>query len=631
LPEPLKKVMATAMAKDPERRYQRARDLGGDLGRVLLGLSPNLLTRFRRKRRRRIAAAITIVPLVLLGGEMIFDAVGLFDSVPDSSASEAELPPVENQSSGNPQPKSFPSNFDVISQRTLFKSWAAPYQDRHRLALQEGAYRMAWQALGHFEQATFPLNAERKFFEQLRRDELQRGRQQLESLAREIFVDVAEILQAQSEAGSSQIQAGNFNAKQWAQRTEAELLERIPRALQLPLYPGDEDPMDLLGSYQLALERKNRQAWTARARELVPVFRPQIDQLLRAGKLSEAWDSWSTLDARLLAYSLEARRETWRMEQLHEAQLNLDHFLEGKLGSNISLPIMDGDLQGRLSMRLLPDNSVIWEVQTDQGRRAVNLLDLDPLRFDEISDSSQMARRWLQAQLLWCNQHADQAVERMKELALQEWPPEADPYFWAKEWERLIALERSDTEMLLDNNPGGHLRDPGRFGNNNNSQTPPAALKPLERLQREVATELIGADFLVSGDTLQISWDRPTWDPTWLRRWQMDPRKWRITSWGMEWNIPIGGMLPENFQVWGNVEMKRIASSWSLISMGKSFDGVFMYPGVRQSLTWDGEKIRLDGFSVGEWEPPKGRRVLLRAKASDSFQPLRIWVRIGKS
>ncbi|TAH36301.1 MAG: serine/threonine protein kinase, partial [Planctomycetota bacterium] len=57
VPEPLQRVIATALAKDPERRYGRAGDLAADLGRVLLGYSPRLLTRHRLRARWRTAAA----------------------------------------------------------------------------------------------------------------------------------------------------------------------------------------------------------------------------------------------------------------------------------------------------------------------------------------------------------------------------------------------------------------------------------------------------------------------------------------------------------------------------------------------------------------------------------------------
>jgi serine/threonine protein kinase len=628
LPESLKKVLATAMAKDPERRYERARDLGGDLGRVLLGLTPHLLTRFKRKKRRRLTALAVAIPAFLFAGHQVVTGMGWLDGNPEENTiTEVDGgDPNEESNVGNDANKASP--FDVISQRRIYQAWAAPFQDRHRSAFQEGAYRMAWQALGHFEQAQFPTNAEAKFFEQLRRDEIQRGRQHLESMAGETFIDVAEVLQAQAEAGRVQIQSGDFDAIQWGKNAENQLFARVPRAKQLPMFPGDDDPLVLLRSHLLSLERQNRQAWTARGRALVPVLRPQIDQNLRRRNLPDAIQLWSQLDPRLLPYSLEARRESWRLEQLWEAQLQLDQLLQGQLGSNLSLPLPGRDLTGRVRMKMNEDNSVQWQIQTEKGQRfAVNLLDLDARRLAEVISLPPRARSWVEAQILWC-QGNESAVKRMTELAVQEWPPQADPYFWAKEWEYTIASEQAQADLGASPSVPTPRTGDGVLTSDNNLKPVPAVSDPLDALQKEIATELIGAQFDVGVDHVKISWSQPSWDPSWLRTWQMDQRKWKIAAWGMEWKIPIGTRPPESFSVWGNVDMNRNKNSWALTSLGKVFDGVYLYPGVRQSLTWNGSELRLDGFTVGKWQVPKGRRISLRAKASDGFQPLSLWVRI---
>lgn len=626
LPEALQKVLATAMAKDRERRYERARDLGGDLGRVLLGLQPHLMTRFKRKKRRRLAVSLVAVPLLSISGYALVQQMGWLDPSPEDVPIEVEGNPGGEGGGDAGQQNAGNANFDVISQRRLFQSWASPYLDRHRNAYQEGAYRMAWQALGHFEQAEFPARAEGEFFEQLRRDEVQRGHQRLQSLAREIFIDVAEVLQAQAEIGNDQIQSGSFHSQDWRQRAEQQLYARVPRAKQLPMFPGDDDPMVLLRSHLLTLDRQNRQAWTARARELVPVLRPQVNQYLESGNLTAATQVWSQLDPRLLAYSLPAQRESWRLEQLKEAQSQLEQLLEGQLGSVIQLPMPGRDLKGRVRMQLEADNAVHWLIETSAGQRhEIGLLDLDARRLGEVLTMPARSRMWIEAQILWC-QGNELAVKRMTELAVQEWPPQADPYFWAKEWENSIASRHADA--LQGPGPTEPVAVDGG-GEQDVVQAAPAASVPLEQLKEELAAELIGAQFLIDGGALRVQWTQPAWDPSWLRTWPLESRKWKLTGWGMEWLVPSGSKPPQRFSVWGDVEMARTKNSWAFQSGGRTFDGVFLYSGVRQSLTWDGQQVLLDDFAVGTWQPPKGRRMLLRAEATDKFTPLNFWVRIA--
>ena len=154
------------------------------------------------------------------------------------------------------------------------------------------------------------------------------------------------------------------------------------------------------------------------------------------------------------------------------------------------------------------------------------------------------------------------------------------------------------------------------------------ASEPLEQLKQELAAELIGAQFQVDGRALVVKWDQPAWDPSWLRTWPLESRKWKLSGWGMEWMIPSGNKPPQRFSIWEDVEMERLKNSWSFKSGNKSFDGVFLYTGVRQALVWDGKQVRLDDFAVGKWQPQKSRRVLLRAEATDGFSPLSFWVRI---
>jgi protein kinase-like protein len=624
VPDPLQKVLGTAMAKDQEKRYERARDLGGDLARVLLGNPPNLVTRFQRKARRRIAVVAFSTPLILLGGMMLADHFGWMESrsEPDN--------PIEIETTADPQAgengpdAGLPGAHDSQAMRRLFLGWSSYFMDRYQSAYEDGAYRRAWQHLNLYAAEDYPAGADPGFMEQLRREQISRGRDRLENRANETFVDVAEVLHAQSEIGRNLIEAGQFEADAWTRSTLQVLYERVPRARQLPMFQGGDNPSELVYSYRLTLERQNKESWSSRARELVPVIRPKIDQLLRQGALQEAWLVWNQMDTRLLAFSLEARREGWRMEQLVEAERRLAALMAGRLGRDSMVPLVGGTLQGRVC--LPQENQNHWQLQDAQGQRtSVHLLRLDPARLGEFLSLSKSQASWLSAQLYWCQGDYQRATDLARELALQEWSAEADPYFWVREWERWLGL-RSQPGQLIPAQAEPAVGSDTEVEINAETADP---LSPFEVLRNELSAKLLGARFEQHGNFLRVMWTQPSWNPSWLRTWQLEPRKWRIKSWGVEWKIPLATQPPDQLSLWGDIKFERHGQAWDLNVADKRVEGVQLVPGALQTLQFDGQEVRFDDIKYGPWQAPKARRILLRASASGPFQPIRVWVDIS--
>jgi eukaryotic-like serine/threonine-protein kinase len=612
VPEPLKRVLATALAKDPERRYARARDLSADLGRVLLGEAPRLLTRHRRKRRLQTAVAAALTPLVLtviwFGGKAFLAANHGESTLPSATEIEAnEGGPGE--SGGN----AAASEVGVRSQRELYETWAQESLHRVRRAYEEGAYRMAWQSLELFEQSSLPNGAERGFFEQLRRSELQRQRARLEQRAAEVFVDVAEVLQARSDHAREEIRAGNFEVTIWRSETLLVLEDRVPRVRQLPLFPGGDNPMELLQSYQLTLERQNREAWVSRANTLLPDLRNRVADGLRDGQLDTAWALWVQVDTRLLDHSLLARREGWRMERLFEAERALAAAMSMRLGRPWSVPLREGRVSGRVS--LPAEGGSIWRIDPGDGPRVeVRLLALEPSSLREVLELTATDADWLAAQLWWIHGEVARAVDAMRRLALRAWSAEADPYFWSAEWERELALQPGSPPSAPQISSHLPVNDPDGQGD----QVPVAA-NTLERYAAELRAELIGAEVTVLDSGVALVWRDFDAYPSWLQSWSRDLRRWQLASWEMQWELPLSARLPETLQIWGDVRFLRQGSAWELQVGGKRTPGVVLVPGARQTLAWNGKDIRFDSFDVGKWQAPNGRRLLLRAEASSSF------------
>lgn len=612
VPEPLKRVLATALAKDPERRYARARDLSADLGRVLLGEAPRLFTRHRRKRRLQstIAAALAPVAVSVLwfGGKAVFSGENSESDPPSVTQIEAK-----EGGPGETGGDDTSTQVGVRSQRELYENWAQENLSRVRRAYEEGAYRMAWQSLDLFEQSDFPAGADRGFFEQLRRSELQRQRARLEQRAAEVFVDVAEVLQARSDHARVEIRAGSFVAAAWRNETLLVLEERVPRVRQLPLFPGGDNPTELLQSYQLTLERQNREAWVSRANTLLPDLRDRVAAKLREGHFDQAWSLWVQVDTRLLDHSLLARREGWRMERLFEAERALAAAMSTRLGRPWSIPLRTGTVSGRVS--LPAEGGSIWRIDSGDGPRVeVRLLALDPASLREVLELTATDADWLAAQLWWIHGEVARAVDAMRRLALRAWTAEADPYFWSAEWERELALQSGtapSSPQLSSTLPNG---EPGRPGDQE-----PVAANALERYAAELRAELIGAEVTVLDSGVALVWRDFDAHPSWLQSWSRDLRRWQLASWEMQWELPLSARLPETLQLWGDVRFRRQGAAWELQVDGKRTPGVVLVPGARQTLAWNGKDIRFDSFEVGKWKAPNGRRLLLRAEASSSF------------
>ncbi|MCH2102349.1 MAG: hypothetical protein MK209_10560, partial [Planctomycetes bacterium] len=584
-----------------------------DLGRVLLGHPPRLLTAHRRRRRMQVMAAAVSMPILLFSSWM---GLQLWLGAPQDAGAEARGAFVEGEGAMPDPPTDLQPGVmsGVQSQRALYEGWADESLRRTRRAYEDGAYRIAWQSLDLFEQRSFPTHADNGLFEQLRRNELTRQRGRLEQRAAEVFVDVAEVLQAQSDAAREAIQSGGFVAEDWRRETQALLETRVPRAQQLPLFPGGDNPNELLQSYQLTLERQNREDWMSRADRLLPDLRTRLAVQLQSGQLAQAGRLWSSVDVRLLDHSLLARREGWRVERLLAAERALAAQMSSRLGRPWTVSLLDGPVTGRVS--LPAEGRMHWRIEVDDGtRREVSLLKLDPHALRSVLDLNSADTDWLAAQLWWSQADIARAVDTMRRLALRAWPAEADPYFWAAEWERELVLQPV-LPLSVANRPIEMSSLISELGGDQNN---PNAENPSEQYATELRAELLGAEVEVLGDGVALTWRDFDAYPSWLKNWGRDSRRWQLASWEMEWELPLAGRAPERFHLWSNVSCVRLGRAWELRVGAQRTPGVVLVPGARQKLSWDGEEVRFDAFSVGIWDPPSGRRLLLRAEASSSF------------
>ncbi len=616
VPSALARVVATAMAKDPERRYERARDFGHDLGRVLLGHAPRLLTRDRRRRLRRRWMIAAAAPLLLAFGwwaqpwswwtTTSAPSPDEVAGVPEDGAPPVPLgDPDGTEAVGSPRGPRDPAE--------AFLAWSRGHRRDFAAALGDGELRLALDVLGDLEGAGAPEDAPAGFLQERRRF-LADGRRQVDAAAERVAGQAMDLLDVRLRLARENLAGGAFQAEAWSREVRHAWQRAGLSVADLPLRPGAADPEGRLRLAATNLEAEAEVARVAQALERVPGLVDAGQRLLRQGRFAEARRRWEGLEPQALLQSPEARAEVVRIDELLALDRRLEARLREQVGQELELTLRSGSI---LAGALVPDDDGYALDYFGQARIPVRLLELEAAHAVTWLGGTEDV--WLTAQLLWCQDELAAALAAMRRVAPSTTPEERQPRHWLFTWQ----LETDLREGLLEAEPG----EPEPVPSDAEPAGPVEAVvggDPRLALERAIRRLQPQAEFLRRDDgSLEVVLRDLLLDPDFNLDLRADLRGFRLGRLSLVWDHPRGEALPKRLSFLEDLELSHPGGRLlpSLRVAGSRADGFGVLAGAgRQVLAWDGREVSLDGLMVAPWTGPSARGGRVRLEASTSFR-----------
>ncbi len=569
VPTPLQRVIATALAKERERRYSRVRDLRTDLVRVLTGYPPRLLTAYRLTRRRRMLLSGGGVGLLLLLGGTWWSGTHAPPPGDDPSgppAVAAGLPPrVEPPGASLGTPSRAAPDAEE-----RFRDWVRIDELAYRRYLARGELRRALDEVDTIRDLPFPPGADREFRD-LHRAFVKRAEDRILGRAEEVAGEAEEILAERRAAARRGLSVDlRFDLDSWEQGVRRSWASRGLPVDDLPLRPGGADPVRLLRSAVGELRERQTRMIVERAALALPPKRQRVHRALRDQELAHALEIWSKVDPELLVWSQAGRAEDARMALL----ATLD---------------------------------------------AEELYRMEPERLRPRLAAGRSEQEWLLAQVEWCRGEVEEALAHMRPLLAERWPPDRDPAFWVREWERELQLRRV---AATGNAP------PPAIPAAAPEPRPPA--DPARSLAEDWAQRLPEARVSVRSGGVEVEWKAPFWGRPWTRSLPWDRLRWELADWRLEWELPPDATPPRLVRWLGGIELVRSSPrALPLLRVeGERIDGKGILPGIRQVLESRDGMLYLDGLELVPFAPSFGNRLELSAEAEPEFHLRRVWLRV---
>jgi serine/threonine protein kinase len=624
LPLTLGKVIATAMAKDPERRYARARDFGSDLGRVLLGYPPRLFTAHRRRQRlqRSIAAAATLLVVAGLWWWSPWQATTPVN--PDLIAAESSEDNGEGELTegalAEPQPTS-PNHpeVDEFSAEQFFQYWSTAFENRFQEALLVGRFRDALTETDLALRAAVPKDAPVGFLE-ARREWGKRHRTEIAAAAERMAGQAMDMLVDQANYARETIDRGAFDAMAW-QESVLDLWRRAGLRLDdMPLHPGSPDPVGRLKMTRASLENEDAQERIRRALQMVAPIRINTGTLLRAGEYQQALERWNRVDSVVFIHSSEARTDLARIEGLVALERRLQTALREKVGQPVDLILPGGShLEGQL---LASSDGKGYEVNYHgQTMVAVKLADLDPGFVVDWLESGDGP--WLAAHLAWSQGDVTSAWNLMRALDHSDSPVEWQVEQWIKEWqaEAQEGLHQASTST----NPTIAGTDSGP-----DPETPLSDLNPAQRLQRAILTAKPEATTVIQGKDVLVFFEDMQWQDKWELNLGAEASTWLIRSWELSWELDERQSPPSKLTLQDDIALLHSSrrNPPQMRIDGKRFLGFGIAAGQGlQKLRWQNDALDLDGLPICNWQPSSARRARFEMECADGLKVARFSLR----
>ncbi|MDP6940411.1 MAG: serine/threonine-protein kinase [Planctomycetota bacterium] len=571
VPEPFRKVMSLAMAKDPETRYPRAIDFRNDLSRVLTGFAPKLITHIRRRAQLRAFLGVCAASVLAFLGWTFWPKVN-----PESQRAIDVTELVSAKTSTDPATN--PTTPVASPPLADWEEWASPFRTRFTRSLAHQELREAWATVLELKNAPIPVHADEPFLS-ARDAMIEQLEETLLLRAEDIAVQAEHILDQERKLFREHLKYRDFfqlpPPDTWKENVQKRWKDALLPVSELPLSPGGVSLERLLIASTASLEKEWNQRATRIVESRLPEFRLQMHKLIREKKWNDAWRMWGDFHPRFLVVSSIARRENKRMQELQS--LSSQDIYETPLWK------LDLNFEG------------------EPGKR-----------------------EWLFAHLLWSRQEDGTALSHMRAAVASGLAGDWAPSEWLLEW----SIPRGETAPNLDSE---EKLPPQEVPEEEIRPVEQDSLGEMIARWQEADPSI---EFQRSGQTATFSWKNPNWVGTWSRSLPWNSVWWEVEAWGIEWSLGLKERIPAFVHVFGVADLEKTSEvALPNLRVGeKANPGLGIVQGIAQSLVWEGGFLRLDGLQVAKVDfPTGGRRLKLKASAQPSFSLSNIWIRVRYS
>jgi tetratricopeptide (TPR) repeat protein len=617
IPAPLAKVIATAMAKAPERRYALARDLGTDLGRVLLGYPPRLMTAYRRRRRklRALLSGLSVVVVIAFLWWQPWQMFGAANPSESGFGGNEEIvdSDVFKGATGAFGPQPAVVEVSTLPSEEYFRYWNVQYENRFQTALSAGQYREALAEADLMLRARVPKDAPVGFLE-ARRARANGYRAEVAAVAEAVAGRAMDLLANQAAYAREGIRRGEFSADAWL-ASVLDLWRRAGLHLDdMPLHPGSQDPLGRLQMLHAVLENENGQARITRSLERVPRIRANTRTLLRAGEYQQALERWDRVDSVVFKHSSQARADLARIQALVALDRSLQRRFRKLAGTTVELTMFLGS---KLVGQLLPaEGGEGYAVNyLNQSLVSVTLADLDPdfaVTWLQCEDGP-----WVAAHLAWCQGDAASAWARIRKLDTFDAPQEWGVKAWAREWENDIPrIEPAPGDSAQ---PANVTAAPASAPND----IPYADLNPSQRLERAILAQHPKAKVSIDQASVFVYFEDLQWTGDWEMNLGAEASGWAITNWEFSWQLRPQQSPPAELVIQDNIVLEHASRRNPPLTRvsGKRFPGFGIAAGQGiQRLRWQNGKLDLDDLPLCKWEPSNARRARFSVECADGLK-----------
>ena len=425
IPSPLQKIISVAMSKNEEQRYDRARSMGSDLGRVLLGNKPRLRTLHHgQKLRKRWFTAVGIVAAAML----MYSIAPMMISVTGSQTMTTDSKTVGLDT----------SDTDVASQEKVDSGKADANTSDPGVAFAEWIYKDA--SLFYWYVQNRKLHAAERLLVDIESRTCQNPDADFDA-NRKKWITEAKV---QIRAAAEGLAAVAFNllehANGDAQRAAAnrfydavafnDLVNKLWRAAnvdinQLSLAAGHPDVKERLGIVKDRLAQLRQQSCEDLRDKIIADTR----SLLLAGNFTAASLQFESLPEDFVANDLDAGRYAEQARVLKNVHDRFKTYLHESIDQEVSLAVNGGsELVGFITA---VDNENYQIHYQGQAHVPLQLLDLNVVEVLKL-----MGRKepFALAQLLYLQGHLDKARVEMGLVAADQYE---EAQWWLGKWPKL--------------------------------------------------------------------------------------------------------------------------------------------------------------------------------------------------